>query len=377
MSLSPDIADKVKEVMRAVDADFAKLAEIAKLDPRRHFQGADLRDVNFGTDDLSGFDFRCADLRGADLSAARGLQKWMLHGATLEGARLPAGWSLAALARPIWASAMGRDGFGLWCEIAVGKATQRLRWINPGRFLMGSPEGEEGRFDDEGPQHEVTISKGFWLFDTPCTQALWQAVMGKNPSEFKSPDRPVETVSFDDVQQFIARIGTKIPGLQLALPSEAQWEYACRAGTPTASYAGDLKILGANNAPALDPIAWYGGNSGRDFDLKKGFDSSDWPERQYDHKKAGTRRVREKRPNDGGLYDMLGNVWEWCLDGKRGYEAGGIMDPVGVIGSAEWRVVRGGSWYDAAQGARSACRGTLDPDVSLGHLGFRCAQVQE
>src|SRR5512143_4332357 len=107
---------------------------------------------------------------------------------------------------------------------------------------MGSPETEPGRWNDEGPQHKVTISKGFWLFDTACTQALWQAVMGNNPSRFTSPDRPVEQVSWNDVQDFLARINERIPGLALDLPTEAQWEYACRAGTDTATYAGGLKI---------------------------------------------------------------------------------------------------------------------------------------
>src|SRR5687768_14549979 len=104
-----------------------------------------------------------------------------------------------------------------------------LRWITPGRFRMGSPVSEAGRYDDEGPQHEVRISRGFWLFDTACTQALWEAVMGDNPGRFKSPERPVERVSWEEVQEFLQRIEERIPGLGLGLPTEAQWEYACRA----------------------------------------------------------------------------------------------------------------------------------------------------
>ncbi|MEO5372602.1 MAG: formylglycine-generating enzyme family protein, partial [Magnetococcus sp. DMHC-1] len=187
--------------------------------------------------------------------------------------------------------------------------TQRLRRIPPGRFLMGSPEDEPGRFPDEGPQHEVTIAKGFWLFDTPCTQALWQAVMGENPSRFKSPDRPVEQVSFEDVQKFLEQINRKVPGLDLILPSEAWWEYACRAGTTTALCTGGIEILGERNAPALNLIAWYGGNSGQGFELAEGEDSRMWPEKQYPHTKAGSRPVKLKEPNPWGLYDMLGNVW--------------------------------------------------------------------
>ncbi len=169
-------------------------------------------------------------------------------------------------AKPAWASAMGRDRFGLWAEISIEPGTgkpviQRLRWIPPGRFLMGSPEDEPGRYDDEGPPHPVTLGQGFWLFDTPCTQALWVALGLENPSEFQDPARPVEQVSWDDIQQqFLPALNERIPGF--VLPSEAQWEYACRAGTQTALYTGSIEILGESNAPALDPIAWYGGNSG-------------------------------------------------------------------------------------------------------------------
>ncbi|MFD1624846.1 formylglycine-generating enzyme family protein [Azospirillum griseum] len=189
------------------------------------------------------------------------------------------------ITRPAWADALGRDRFGLWTEIVVEpegggeSVTQRLRWIPPGRFLMGSPEDEPEHYEDEGPQHLVTISRGYWLFDTPCTQALWQAVMGENPSRFQSPDltttdRPVETVSWNDAQEFLGRINERIPGLDLTLPTEAQWEHACRAGATTALHSGDIAILGENNAPALDPIAWYGGNSGVGFDLDNGVDST-------------------------------------------------------------------------------------------------------
>ena len=199
---------------------------------------------------------------------------------------------------PRWASAIGRDKYGLWAEFTIegnaakpptkraakkksappkvplGPVRQRLRWIPPGRFLMGSPPDEEGRYSDEGPQHEVTIAEGFWMFDTPCTQALWEALMGENPSEFKSPDRPVENVSWEDCRKFVEKINEKFDlekvDLSLSLPSEAQWEYACRAGTTTATYAGPLKIEGENNAPILDAIAWYGGNSGIDFELSNG-----------------------------------------------------------------------------------------------------------
>jgi formylglycine-generating enzyme required for sulfatase activity len=222
----------------------------------------------------------------------------------------------------------------------------------------------------------VILSQGYWLFDTPCTQALWEAVMEENPSRFQSPDRPVEQVSWDHVQRFLERLNERVPGF--SLPSEAQWEYACRAGTQTATYAGELEILGGRNAPVLDTIAWYGGNSGVDFDLQKGEDSSEWPEKQYPHDKAGTRRVKSKRPNPWGLYDMLGNVWEWVQDEwHQSYDGapsdGGVWEG-GRAGAG--RVIRGGSWVNVARRLRAACRDRGDPEVRFGYPGFRCARAQ-
>ncbi len=202
--------------------------------------------------------------------------------------------------------------------------------------------------------------------------------MGSNPSRFQSPTRPVETVSWNDVQDFLARINTRIPDLDLTLSSEAQWEHACRAGTETAIYSGGLAILSENNAPALDPIAWYSGNSGVEFELDNGYDSSSWPEKQYSHTKAGTRPVQRKRANPWGLYDMLGNVWEWTQDHWHANYEGAPTD-----GSA-WedadaganRVLRGGSWLDSGRDARSACRDASPLAGCFNDLGFRCARVQ-
>ena len=279
---------------------------------------------------------------------------------------------------PEWASGWGQDQYGVFVEFTLQDVTQRMRWIPPGQFWMGSPDDEQGRYGDEGPRHRVTISKGFWLFDTPCTQALWKAVMGHNPSEFQSPNRPVEQVSWDDVQNFIGKLTEQVPDLNLVLPSEAQWEYACRAGTETAIYTGALKILGERNAPALDPIAWYGGNSGVEFDLENGSDSSYWPEKQYSHTKAGTRLVKLKRANPWGLYDMLGNVWEWTQDtwhdNYEGAPSDGFAWEDNAAGAS--RVMRGGSWYGNVRYVRAASRSPDDPDYRDSDIGFRCARVQ-
>jgi formylglycine-generating enzyme required for sulfatase activity len=178
---------------------------------------------------------------------------------------------LRKLVKPDWASAIGRDRYGLWAEFVVPAAdtdqpepkagllggirrlfrsksaraephrpvVQRMRWIPPGRFQMGSPEGDDMAITWEKPQHEVTLSHGYWLFDTPVTQQLWLAVMNKNPSHFQGGLRPVEQVSWDACQTFLTKLNETIAGLNLSLPTEAQWEYACRAGTITRYAFGD------------------------------------------------------------------------------------------------------------------------------------------
>jgi formylglycine-generating enzyme required for sulfatase activity len=220
----------------------------------------------------------------------------------------------------------------------------------------------------------VNIDEPFWLFDTPCTQALWQAVMGDNPSRFLSPGRPVEQVSFEDVRRFLAKVNERVPGLNLTLPSESRWEYACRAGTETATYGGPIEILGANNAPVLDKIAWYGGNSGMGFELDNGFNTGGWPAKQYADSKAGSHPVKGKQPNAWGLYDMLGNVWEWCEDHCHDNYQGAPADGSAWLSSAARRVIRGGSWGNEARGVRAACRGGNDPSDRYDSLGFRCAR---
>ncbi len=277
---------------------------------------------------------------------------------------------------PSWALGWGQDRYGVFVEIAVGAVRQTLRWIPGGTFWMGSLPDEVGRDDWDWPRHLVELSDGFWLADTPCTEALWLEVMGENPSEFVSVGRPVERVSWQDVQGFLNRLNERLPGFEAQLPTEAQWERACRAGTESATWRGDLKILGERNAPLLDDIAWYGGNSGVDFDLEEGHDSTDWQEKQFPHVLAGTRPVGLKGPNPWGLYDMLGNVWEWCSDpieGAPDSEPDFRTDPKGLEGGSG-RVIRGGSWGDRARGVRAACRSWIPPDGRGSLLGFRLSR---
>ena len=229
-----------------------------------------------------------------------------------------------------------QDAYGEYQYYVFGGITQRFRWIPPGRFLMGSPEGEEGRYDDEGPQHEVTISQGFWLMDTPVTQALWVAVMGNNPSRFKGdPRRPVEQVSWDDAMRFIKRLNGMIPDLNLVLPTEAQWEYAAAAGPLS-----------------LDQVNYRGGPG--EF-------------------RGKTVPVKTFRPNPWGLYQMHGNVWEWCADGLREYGSEAVVDPVGPPAAWSQTAARGGSWGCDLRGVRTAARGKLYRNDRLHGIGFRCA----
>ena len=204
--------------------------------------------------------------------------------------------------------------------------------------------------------------------------------MGSNPSYFKNAgrDAPVENVSWDDCQEFLknlCQMEGAVEGTYRFL-TEAEWEYACRAGTQTALYNGDLTIKGENNVPALDAIAWYGGNSGVDYEGAK--DSSGWPERQYDHKRAGTHPVGSKRANGFGLCDMIGNVWEWCQDWSGEYPSGPLTDPLGTpSGVYRFRIFRGGCWWGRHHTAccRSAIRGGGPPGASLNNFGLRLART--
>jgi len=216
-------------------------------------------------------------------------------------------------------------------ELASG-AVIHLRWIPLGRFPMGSPDDEVGRVNDEGPQHWVTLSRGFWLADAPCTQAEWKAVMGTEPSDFKGSDLPVEQVSWEDCQEFCKRLRSRFPGLGARLPSEAEWEYACRAGTTGAYNDGSMCTEPRGKDPALDKLGWFDENSG-----------------------GKTHSVRQKEANQWGLYDMHGNVWEWCEDWFGDYNADDQVDPAGPA-SGCGRVFRGGSWYSLARNCRSAKR---------------------
>ena len=198
---------------------------------------------------------------------------------------------------PDWAGEWGQDQYGLWAALVYRGIVQVFRWIRPGQFIMGSPDDEPGRGVDE-TCHGVTLTRGFWLADTACTQALWQAVMKDNPSKFKGEELPVNSVSWGDCQTFLEQINNLLPGLNLGLPTEAQWEYACRAGPRTPFSFG--QTISTDQANFNGNYPYVGAEKG-------------------EYRKT-TVPVKVLPCNDWGLYQMHGNVWEWCQDRYGDYE---------------------------------------------------------
>jgi formylglycine-generating enzyme required for sulfatase activity len=232
----------------------------------------------------------------------------------------------------------------------------KLVWIPPGEFMMGSPSSEEGRDDDEGPVHRVKISKGFYMGQTEVTQRQWEAVMRNNPSDFEGSDLPVENVSWDDAVEFCNKLSRK-EGKKYRLPTEAEWEYACRAGTSSAYNWGD---------------SWQRGVCNAENDVGSSEDSNVEIFRRRGLPVDSTVPVGSFQPNAFGLYDMHGNVWEWCNDwyDEDYYSQSPIVDPQGPS-SGTYRVLRGGSWFSTPGYCRSAPRLRYSPGYRNSVSGFR------
>lgn len=235
-------------------------------------------------------------------------------------------------------------------DLGLGVKLELLQ-IPAGTFMMGSPDGEEGRYGNES-RVRVRITEPFYLGKTEITQVQWESVMGNNPSHFKGDNLPVERVSWDEAMEFCRKLterersaGRLLRDWKYTLPTEAQWEYACRAGTTTAYYTG-------NSSGDLARAGWYDANSG-----------------------DKTHPVGQKMPNAWGLYDMHGNVWEWCLD-RYGSRLQGGDNPAGPK-SGSCRVRRGGGWFFSARLCRSAHRIYASPGDRSFILGFRVALVRE
>ena len=243
----------------------------------------------------------------------------------------------------------GFDQYGLWMSIDIAGEAHKFRWIPAGEFSMGSPKNEEGRYDHE-TQHHVTLTEGFWLGETTVTQVQWQSVMKKNPSHFKGADKPVDSVSWNDAQEYLENVGQYASVLKAHLPTEAQWEYACRAGTTTAfSFGNELTREHAN----------YSGN---------------WDDCSA---QGDTKAAKEFSPNAWGLYQMHGNVWEWCLDALKVLEQEAATDPCHYSSDADVdRALRGGSWHGSGRGLRSAYRLARRPSSRNRSIGLRLALGQ-
>ncbi|MHC6202907.1 formylglycine-generating enzyme family protein [Breznakiellaceae bacterium SP9] len=237
--------------------------------------------------------------------------------------------------------------------------------INAGTFMMGSPASEAGRSSDDGPQHSVSISKPFYMGKYEVTQKEWVNVMGSNPSYFEGDNLPVEQVSWYDVINYCnkrsikegltpayTRSGDSVTWNKSAngyrLPTEAEWEYACRAETTTPFSTGNNITTSQANYNGNYP---YNGNSKGTYREK-------------------TTAVGSFAPNNWGLYDMHGNVWEWCWDWYGDYSSSSQTDPLGAA-SESIRVGRGGSWFNDAAYLRSAYRGYYAPTIRYNDLGFR------
>jgi formylglycine-generating enzyme required for sulfatase activity len=210
--------------------------------------------------------------------------------------------------------------------------------VKGGTFQMGATSEQKNPWDDEKPVHSVTLSN-YSIGETEVTQALWQAVMGSNPAKFKGPNRPVEQVSWNDCQTFIQKLNA-LTGKKFRLPTEAEWEYAARGGSKSRGY----QYAGSKD---LGSVAWYSNNSG-----------------------STTHDVKTKAPNELGLYDMSGNVWEWCQDWKGSYSSSAVTNPQGPASGSN-RVNRGGSWYNSGRNCRSATRLSSTPSGLFNFLGLR------
>ncbi|MDM8535878.1 formylglycine-generating enzyme family protein [Desulfobacterales bacterium HSG17] len=245
--------------------------------------------------------------------------------------------------------------------VTAGKSlTLEFAHIPAGEFMMGSPESEPGRYKGEEKLHKVKLTKGFYMQKTEVTQAQWKAVMGSNPSNFKDCDNcPVENVSWEDVQEFIKQLNQREGAEKYSLPTEAQWEYACRAGSRTPYSWG--------NEAACEKMMY-------ENDVGSSEDKCVEYVKKQGLKSDSTAQVKNYAPNDWGLYDMHGNVWEWCEDwyGDYTFEAidKAVVDPVGPSKGGN-RVIRGGGWDSGARDCRSAVRSRSGPGYRNDYLGFR------
>jgi formylglycine-generating enzyme required for sulfatase activity len=351
-ALAADIYRRMAELAFAETERFTALVQAAELDPAEDFCGAlltgDMRGEDLSGFDFTGAEFRGCDLRGADLFWTAGVTEAMLNTAVTDAeTRRPSGLLTAGCRKPSWMHQFGSDATGPWVSFLVPgtDVVQRMRWCPAGSFDMGSPDSDKVAGSDEKPRHRVTFAEGFWMFETVVTEALWTAVTGEWRLRLRSGRFPATRIDWNEASRFIRTLNGLLPGLDLSLPSEAAWEYACRAGTTTRYSFG--------NTITKQQVCFGGGNS---------------------------VAVGSLPANDWGLHEMHGNVWEWCLDRYHKDYTGAPDDgsawlDAGARGAAD-RVLRGGSWRDDARNVRAAFRNRLDPAFRGSVVGFRCARVR-
>lgn len=243
-------------------------------------------------------------------------------------------------------------------EYRVGDVTFNMVTVQGGTFTMGATPEQDTPYHDEFPSHYVTLHD-FAIGQTEVTQQLWVAVMGTNPSEHVGPTLPVDRVSWIDCQRFIHRLDS-ITGLSFRLPTEAEWEFAARGGNA----ATQTQFAGSNE---LREVAWYYNNSGDNF-----LTSTNWNFQQQLDNHCGTHPVATSRPNELGIYDMSGNLWEWCQDWYINYQPGDAVNPSGPKDGLR-RVARGGSWAHISRYCRVSRRTSYNPSQALNVNGLRLA----
>jgi formylglycine-generating enzyme required for sulfatase activity len=357
-------AEVLRQIFNAETKTLAELVKVAGLDPRRDFRYADWRHVDFGDADLRGYDFSGADVTGAIFSRATGLvgpDRAIFDSAVgLQAARWPHGYDHTP--SRLQPGAVWRDQIpGIDLPDCPPMVT-----LPTGRFMMGSPAGEEGRYGDEDPLHEVAIAHRLAIGRGPVTFAQWDAAVADG-AKLKAPsdegwgrgDLPVINVSWKEAKGYVAWLNGKL-GLRrrrdaYRLPSEAEWEYACRAETTTPFSFGETISTGQAN-----------------YNAKRAYGQGDTSGVYLER----TSPVGSYPPNAFGLYDMHGNVLEWCEDvWHDNYEGAPKDGSAWLTGDTSRRVLRGGSWLSDPDNCRSACRLRSDPTDRNYDIGFRLART--
>lgn len=383
-------SESIQNVGEAPDASFTELVAMTSLVPETDFQFSVLSETDFRGCSLRGFNFTGSRLQGskfegtfisgatfdavqwtlpelqlaADYDEARAawLKIRSLETRTITDPEWLSIWRRDTL--PDWVDGYGSDSYGRWASITIKGVPAVMRYCPSGRYLMGSDDGEPGRWPDERPEVAITFADGFWLFDTVVSQSLYEAVMGENPSRNIGSSFPAELVNWEDAHVFLGRINEAMPGLNCRLPSESEWEYACRAGSST-PFCPDVAVTHAGHSITSKEVNHDGGvpfgnAKAGDFFGKTVF------------VKGGSYH-----PNSWGLWHMHGNLWEWCEDVWSETHDG--ADPTGLprrgpdLSAEKGRVVRGGCWIGDARDCRSACRSRYELGQRTVYIGFRIA----